>query len=104
MDNLKWYTKNADDLEGLLSILKWFRDYTVKQFGQAKCVKVTFRIVAQLKSENINRHINTEITDFEHYKNHGYFGINKVNGINNIINKEKMRKEFNWRLRKECKK
>ena len=43
MDDLKLYTKDDDDLDGLLSPMKQFNDDMKIQFGLEECVKVTFK-------------------------------------------------------------
>ena len=42
MDDLKLHSSNNDDLEDVLSIVKWFNDDRGIQFGVDKCAKVTF--------------------------------------------------------------
>ena len=42
MDDLKFYVKNDEELEGLLSTLKIFRDNIGLQFALGKSAKATF--------------------------------------------------------------
>ena len=61
--------------------------------------KITFRKGSQVKFKNIIQDINMEITELEYNKTFWYLRINKVSGINHMINKEKIRKEFYKRIR-----
>ena len=63
MDDSKLYAKINDDLEGLLSTVKRFRDDIEMQFWLNKCAKVSFKKGSQVKSKNISLIINTEITE-----------------------------------------
>ena len=55
---------------------------------------VLFKKDSLVKSKNITLDINKEIIKFEHHKTNKYLGINETNGMNHIINKEKIKKRF----------
>ena len=69
MDDFKLYAKNDEDLEGLLSTVKRFRDNIGMQFGQDKCAKFIYKKGSLVKSKSITLNKNMEITELEHNKN-----------------------------------
>ena len=64
------------------------------EFGLDKCTKVTFKKETLVKFKVITLDINTEITELVHNNTDKYLGINYANGINHIMNKEEIIKEF----------
>ena len=59
------------------------------QFGLEKWAKVTFKKGSLVKSKNISRDMNTDITELKYDKTYKYLGNNEANGINHTMNKKK---------------
>ena len=78
MDYLKFYAKNDNKPEDLLSILKSISDDIEIQFGRDKYGKVTtIRRSPLVMSKNINLDRNMEIKELEHSETYTYFEIIK---------------------------
>ena len=84
--------KNDDNLENILSAVKRYSDDIGTQYSLEKSTKVIFKKDSQGESKNIPQDINPEITELEHNKTNKYSRINKVNGIDDAINKGKCEK------------
>ena len=57
MDDFKLYVNDDDDLEDLLSTLKYFGSDIGIQFGLKKCAKVTFKKGSLIKSNKITKFV-----------------------------------------------
>ena len=68
MDDLKLYTKDDNELEWLLRILKGFSDDVSMEFGLSKCAKATFKRYKLEKSDHIRLDEETMIKDLEQEK------------------------------------
>ena len=63
-------------------------------FCRFKCAKVICKKGWLVKSKNIPVNTNTDIKEVERKKTYTYSGIDKTNGIDHSIDKEKIRKEI----------
>ena len=52
-----------------------------------------------VKIENIILDVSTTIKELEHEETYKYLGIQEAEGVANAANKEKVRKEFHYRVR-----
>ena len=75
MDDLKLYTKDDNELEWLLRILKGFSDDISMEFGLNKCAKATFKRDKLEKSDHVRLDEKTMITDLEQEKVYKYLGV-----------------------------
>ena len=99
MDNLKLFTKNDQDLEGLLNTVKEFSNDIGMEFGLDKCAKAPFIRGKLQKTSSINLDIDTAIRDLDPEETCKYLGVNEGDRINHASMKEKIRKEYNRRIR-----
>ena len=86
MDDLKLFSKDDHELEGLLKTVKKFSDVIGMKFGLEKCAKATF-LRGRLELDN-----STKIKELEQEQVYIYFGVNESNGIQHVTMKEKIRK------------
>ena len=97
MDDLKLFTKDDHELDGLLQTIKKFSDNIGMKFGIEKCAKATFlkrRLEKSIELDN-----STKIKELEQEEVYKYLGVNESNGIQHVTMKEKIRKECYRRVR-----
>ena len=85
--------KNDDNLKAILSTVKISSDYREMQYTLENSGTVTFKKDSLVKSKNFSLNINTENTELGRNKIYEYKGINKANGINHTMNKEKKKRK-----------
>ena len=69
------------------------------EFGSDKCAKASFVRGKLQKTSSINLDIDTAIRDLDPEETYKYLGVNEGDGINHASMKEKIRKEYNQRIR-----
>ena len=80
MDNLKLFTKNDQQLQGLLNTAKQFSDDIQMEFGLDKYAKATI-FCGKLKAKNITLDTTTVIKDLEPEDNYKHLGVTEGDGI-----------------------
>ena len=99
MDDLKLYSKNDQEQVGELKIVKQFRDDIGMKIGLEKCAKASFMKGKLASTGNI---ITDEYTATDELNQEGIFkypGVDESDGIQHSKMKEKIRKEYLWRVR-----
>ena len=83
MDDIKLYTKNDKELEGLLSTVKQFSDDIGMEFGLYKCTKATFIKGELTRTTAFELDIDTAIRelDLDQDETYKYLGIGEGNKI-----------------------
>ena len=97
MDDLKLYSKNDKQLEGLLNTVKIFSDDIEKQFGLDKCA--SFKKGKLTKITNVKLDDTCVIQELAQEGTYKYLGIDEGNGIKHAAMKEKVRKECYRRIK-----
>lgn len=96
MDDLKLYSKNEQEQIGELKIVKQFSDDISMEFGIEKCAKASFK---KGKLTSIVIDVDTEIQELDQEGVYKYLGVDESDGIQHSKMKEKIRKEYNRRVR-----
>ena len=119
MDDLKLYSKNDKELEGLLNTVKIVSDEIEMQFGLDKCAKASYKKGKLTKTNNVKlddtcviykkgklTKTNNVKLDYtcviqEHAQEgtYKYLGIDEGNGIKHAAMKERARKEYYRRIK-----
>ena len=99
MDDLKLYSKNDKQLEGLLNTVKIFSDDIEMQFGLDKCAKASFKKGKLTKTTNVKLDDTCVIQELTQEGTYKYLGIDEGNGIKHAATKEKVRKEYYRRIK-----
>lgn len=85
----KLYTKNDDELEGLLKTVKKFSDEIGMEFGFNKCAKVSFKREKLVSISLVELNVDTVIKEIKHEQVYKYLGVDEKQGIKNANMKEK---------------
>ena len=80
-DDLKLFTKNVQQLQGLLIIIKQLSDDIRMKFGLDRCAKATFFCGKLLKVKKITLNTATVINDLEAKESYKYLGVTEGDGI-----------------------
>ena len=99
MDDLKLYSKNEQEQIGELKIVKQFSDDIGMEFALEKCAKASFKKGKLTSSGNIVIDVDTEIQELDQEGVYKYLGVDENDGIQHSKMKEKIRKEYNRRVR-----
>ena len=99
MDDLKLYSKNEQEQVGELKIVKQFSDDIGMEFGLEKCAKASFKKGKLASTGNIVIDDDTEIQELDQEGVYKYLGVDESDGIQHSKMKEKIRKEYNRRVR-----
>jgi hypothetical protein len=99
MDDLKLIAKSEEEFQKQIQTVKNFSDDIHMEFGLDKCAKITFKRGKLTHSQNLMIDINREIQELEQEKTYKYLGIEKGVGIQHQQMKEKLKQEYNRRLR-----
>ena len=94
MDDLKLYSNNDKQLEGLLNTVKIFSDDIEVQFELDMCAKAPFKKGKLTKITNVKLDDTCVIQELAQEGTYKYLGINEGNGIKHAATKEKVRKEY----------
>ena len=94
MDDLKLYSNNDKQLEGLLNTVKIFSDDIEMQFELDMCAKAPFKKGKLTKITNVKLDDTCVIQELAQEGTYKYLGINEGNGIKHAATKEKVRKEY----------
>jgi len=97
MDDLKFFAKNDQDLEGLLCTIKEFSDDIGMDFGFDKCAKATFVRGKLYKKSSITLNMGTVIRELDSGETYKYLGVNEDDGVNHSSMKEKVREKTTFR-------
>ena len=89
MDDLKLYTKDDSELEGVLRIVKGFSDDIGMEFGLSKCAKATFERGKLKNSDHVWLDEETMIIDLEQEEVYMYLGVDESSGIQDATMKQK---------------
>ena len=98
-DDLKLYSKSEQEQIGKLKLVKQFSDDIGMEFGLQKCAKVSFKKGKLTSTGNIQIDVDTELQEFDQEGVYKYLGGEESDGIQNGKMKEKIRKEYNRRVR-----
>ena len=99
MDDLKLYGKNDHEQFGQLKIVKQFSDDIGMTFGLEKCAKASFKKGKLAPTGNIEINDNTAKQELNQEEAYKYLGVDESDGIQHSKMKEKIRKEYNRRVR-----
>jgi len=99
MDDLKLTAKSEKDIQKQIQTVKPFSDDIHMEFGLDKCAEITFKKGKLTHSQNLVIDINREIQNFEHGKTYKYSGTEEGEGIQHQQMKERLKQEYNGRLR-----
>ena len=80
-DDLKLFTKNVQQLQGLLIIIKQLSDDIRMKFGLDRCAKATFFCGKLLKVKKITLNTTTVINDLAAKEIYKYLGVTEGDGI-----------------------
>ena len=92
MDDLKLFTKDDNDLEGLLQTVKKFSDDIGMSFGLDKCAEATFKRGKLTGTTSAQLDQNTVIKDLEQEGVYKYLDFVESNRFQHAAMKEKIRK------------
>jgi hypothetical protein len=99
MDDLKLIAKSEEELRKQIQTVKTFSDDIHMEFGLDQCAKITFKRGKLTHSQNLVIDINIEIQELEQGKMYKYLGIEEAEGIQHQQMKERLKQEYNRRLR-----
>ena len=99
MDDLKLYSKNEQEQVGELKVVKQFSDDIGMEFGLEKCAKASFKKGKLTSTGNIVIDVDTEIQELDQEGVYKYLGVDETDGIQHSKMKEKIRNEYNRRVR-----
>ena len=99
MDDLKLYSKNDQEQVGELKIVKQSSDDIGMEFGLEKYAKASFRKGKPASTGNIVIDNDTEIKQLDQKGVYKYLSVDESDGIQRSKMKEKIRKEYNRRVR-----
>jgi hypothetical protein len=99
MDNLKLIAKLEEELQKQIQKVKNFSYDIYMEFGFDKSAKITFKRGKLTQSQNLVIDINREIQELEQGKTYRYLGIEEGEGIQHQQMKERLKQEYNRRLR-----
>ena len=99
MDDLKLIAKSEEELQTQIQTVKTFSDDIHMEFGLEKCAKIAFKRGKLVHSQNLVIDINSEIQELEQGKTYKYLGIEESEGIQHQKMKERLKREYNRRLR-----
>ena len=99
MDDLKLYSKNEQEQIGELKTVKQFSDDIDMEFGLEKCAKASFKKGKLTSTGNIVIDVDTEIQELDQEGVYKYLGVDESDGIQHSKMKEKIRKEYDRRVR-----
>ena len=99
MDDLKLYSKNGKQLEGLFTAVKKFSDDIQMEFGLDKCAKASFKKGKLTKTTNIELDDKSIIQELDPDGAYKYLGIYESNDIKHATMKRKVGKEYYRRIK-----
>ena len=99
MDDLKLYSKNEQEQVGELKIVKQFSDDIGMEFGLEKCAKPVSKKGKLASTGNIVIDDDTQIQELDEEGVYKHLGVDESDGMQHSKMKEKMRKEYNKRVR-----
>ena len=83
MDDLKLFTKEDSDLEGLLQTVKKFSNNISMSFGLDKCAKATFKRRKLIKETSVELDRKTVIKDLEQKEVYKYLDVDENSTCSN---------------------
>jgi len=99
MDDLKLIAKSEEEIQKQIQTVKTFSDDIHMEFGLEKCAKITFKRGKLTHSQNLVIDINRETEELEQGKMYKYLRIEEGEGIQHQQMKERLKQEYNRRLR-----
>ena len=99
IDDLKLIAKSEEELQKQIQTVKTFSDDIDIEFGLEKCAKITFKRGKLTHSQNLVIETNREIQEPEQGKTYKYLGTEESEGIQHQQMKERLKQEYNRRLR-----
>jgi hypothetical protein len=99
MDDLKLIAKSEEELQTQIQIVKTFSDDIHMDFGLEKCAKITFKRGKLIHSQYLVIDNDREIQELEQGKTYKYLGIEEIEGIQHQQMKDRLKQEYNRRLR-----
>ena len=100
MDDLKLYSRNSDQLNGLLHTVRTFSDDIQMKFGLDKCA-VAYFVNGRLCGHNSGVTVGKTdtINCLEPGKVYKYLGVDESNGIKHSMMRERLRREYFRRMK-----
>ena len=100
MDDLKLYSKSEQEQIVELKVVKQFSDDIGMEFGLEKCAKASFKKGKLTSTGNIVLiDVDTEIQELDQEGVYKYLSVDESDGIQHSKMKEKIRREYNRRVR-----
>jgi len=99
MNDLKFIAKSEEELQKQIQTVKIFSDDIHMEFGLEKCAKIAFKRGKLVQSQNLVIDINREIQELEQGKTYKYLGTEESEDIQHQHMKERLKREYNGRLR-----
>jgi len=99
MDDLKLLAKSEEEPQKQIQTVKNFSDDINMEFGFEKHAKITFKRGKLPHSQNLVIDTNREIQELEQGKTYKYLGTEESEGIQHQQMKERLKQEYNRRLR-----
>jgi predicted GNAT family acetyltransferase len=99
MDDLKLIAKSEEELQRQIQTVKTFSDDIHMEFGLEKCAKITLKRGKLISSQNLVIDNNREIQELEQGKTYRYLGIEESEGIQRQQMKDRLKQEYNRRVR-----
>ena len=99
IDDLKLYSKNEQEQFGQLKIVKQISEDIGMEFGLEKCAKASIKKGKLASTGNIVIDDDTEIQELDQEGVYKYLGVDESDGVQHSKMKEKIRKEYNRRVR-----
>ena len=100
VDDLKLYGTSDNQLTGLINTVKNISDDIKMEFGLDKCAKASFKRGKKVPAKGIPLNNNQVMHQAETYK---YLGMEEAEGVQHHKTKDKIRKEYNRRIKLELK-
>jgi hypothetical protein len=99
MDDLKLIAKSEEELQRQIQTLKTFSDDIRMEFGLEKFAKVTLKRGKLISSQNLVTDNNREIQELEQRETYKYLGVEESECIQHQQMKDRLKQEYNRRLR-----
>jgi hypothetical protein len=99
MDDLKLIAKSEEELQREIQTVKIFSDNIHMEFGLKKCAKHTLKRGKLISSQSLVIDNNREIQELEQGKMYKYLATEESEGIQHQQMKDRLKQEYNRRLR-----
>ena len=102
MDDLKLYTSSEEDLKQLINSVQQFSQDIGMSFGIDKCAKCTIKKGSKVEAVGIGLESGQELRELEGGETYKYLGVEESEVIEHRKMREKVRAEYEWRVKRIC--